>query len=381
MHPPKGKADEHRCGDAVGPGNKIEQSKPISLPDKSSQPNIQAPARAAASDGLASRNISLSKIVVPENRMRELRSEVIDQLSSSIKEHGLLQPIVLSPFGSRFKLVAGRHRLEAVKRLGGHLTVKALVLEDTDADQVLLAEIDENLIRADLSPAERALHLAKRKELYEKLHPDTKRGVAGGKVRQGAASAKMSFAESTAKATHKSKRTVQREVARGKIADVADAVGTSLDSPDELDALAKLPESVQRDLITQAKNGKRVTAKASIVEGAKKSAKSVASKDTALSGFTVRVCDLSRRIGKHPAKRFAKTAVEADDLARLGKFFTDLAQLRRIRAQEGRTEVEAAGHRADEKDVSTTPPGAAKRHSPAPAPSTIGIFDPEVSNA
>jgi hypothetical protein len=55
--------------------------------------------------------------------------------------------------------------------------------------------------------------------------------------------------------------------------------------------------------------------------------------------------------------------------------------LRRIRAQEGRTEVEAAGHRADEKDVSTTPPGAAKRHSPAPAPSTIGIFDPEVSNA
>jgi hypothetical protein len=127
--------------------------------------------------------------------MRELRSELIEQLSASIRERGLLQPIVLSPFGSRFKLVAGHHRLEAVKRLGGHLTVKALVLEDTDADQVLLAEIDENLIRAELSP----------------------------------------------------------EVARGKIADVGDAVATSLDSPDELDALAKPPESVQRDPIAQAK--------------------------------------------------------------------------------------------------------------------------------
>jgi ParB-like chromosome segregation protein Spo0J len=258
--------------------------------------------------------------------MRELRSEVIEQLSASIGERGLLQPIVLSPFGSRFKLVAGRHRLEAVKRLGGHLTIKAVVLDDIDADQALLVEIDENLIRADLSPAERARHLVKRKEIYERLYPETKRGVAGGKVRQGAASAKMSFAESTAKATNKSKRTVQREVSRGKIADVADAVGTSLDSPDELDALAKLPESVQRDLIAQAKNGTRVTAKAR--EGAKQSTKSVAPGDTALLAFNERVLDLLRRITNHRPDRFAKTSIEADDLGRLGKFFAHLAQLK-----------------------------------------------------
>jgi hypothetical protein len=217
VYPAKGEADDHRCGDTVGPGNKIEHSESIGLPDKSSQPNLQAPAQATAYSELASRDISLTDIVVPDNRMRELRSEVIEHLSASIRENGLLQPIVLSPFGGRFKLVSGRHRLEAVRRLGGHLTIKAIVIEDADADKALLAEIDENLIRADLSPAERALHLAKRKELYEKLHPYTKRGVAGGKARQGTASAKMSFAESTAKATNKSKRTVQREVARGKL--------------------------------------------------------------------------------------------------------------------------------------------------------------------
>jgi ParB-like chromosome segregation protein Spo0J len=328
VYPAKDEADDHRCGDAVGPGTKIEHSKPIGLPDKPSQPDVQAPAPGAASGGPGSQNISLSDIVDPDNRMRELRSEVIEQLSASIGERGLLQPIVLSPFGSRFKLVAGRHRLEAVKRLDGHLTIKAVVLDDIDADQALLVEIDENLIRADLSPAERARHLVKRKEIYERLYPETKRGVAGGKVRQGAASAKMSFAESTAKATNKSKRTVQREVSRGKIADVADAVGTSLDSPDELDALAKLPESVQRDLIAQAKNGTRVTAKASKVEGAKQSTKSVAPGDTALLAFNERVLDLLRRISNHRPDRFAKTSIEADDLGRLGKFFADLAQLK-----------------------------------------------------
>ena len=86
----------------------------------------------------------------------------------------------------------------------------------------------------------------------------------------------------------------------------------------------------------------------------------------ALSGFTVQVCDLLRRIGEHPAKRFAKTAVGADDLAKLGKFFTDLAQLRPIRAQEGRTEVGAAGHRVGEKNAPTAAPGAGKGHSRRP---------------
>jgi hypothetical protein len=43
-----------------------------------------------------------------------------------------------------------------------------------------LAEIDENLVRADLSPAENALHIAKRKEIYERIHPETKQGSTPG---------------------------------------------------------------------------------------------------------------------------------------------------------------------------------------------------------
>ena len=43
-------------------------------------------------------------------------------------------------------------------------------------DEAELIQIDENLVRANLSDAERILHVARRKELYEKLHPETKHG-------------------------------------------------------------------------------------------------------------------------------------------------------------------------------------------------------------
>jgi hypothetical protein len=55
----------------------------------------------------------------------------------------------------------------------------------------------------------------------------------------------------------------------------------------------------------------------------------VTSKDEALFDFTARVCDLIRRTGGQKPKRFAATAVKADDLARLGKFLTDLANLKK----------------------------------------------------
>jgi hypothetical protein len=64
-------------------------------------------------------------------------------------------------------------------------------------------------------------------------------------------------------------------------------------------------------------------------ESAQKYTKAVTPADDALFAFTKRVLDLIRRIAKHRPDRFAKTAVGADDLARLGKFFTDLAQLKK----------------------------------------------------
>jgi hypothetical protein len=69
----------------------------------------------------------------------------------------------------------------AAKHKLGHATIECRVEEFT-ADEARLAEIDENLIRADLTPSERAVHHAERKKLYLKLHPETKRGAAGGEA-------------------------------------------------------------------------------------------------------------------------------------------------------------------------------------------------------
>jgi hypothetical protein len=66
---------------------------------------------------------------------------------------------------------------------------------------------------------------------------------------------------------------------------------------------------------------------------AAKPRRGVTSKDVALSDFTARVCDLIRRTSGQKLERFAKTAVKVDDLAKLGKFLTDLADLKKPNAE------------------------------------------------
>jgi uncharacterized ParB-like nuclease family protein len=139
---------------------------------------MTAAERHTATRAIAS--ISVHKIVVPSSRMRQLRPELVAELAESIAVRGLLQPIVLRPRGATdYWLVAGRHRLEAVRQCG-HDHIRAEIFDGLDADAALLAEIDENLVRADLSPAERALHLARRGALDDcpRCNP-RKHGIRG----------------------------------------------------------------------------------------------------------------------------------------------------------------------------------------------------------
>ena len=210
--------------------------------------------------------IRLADITVPPDRMRQLHPEKVDEFAESIAARGQLQPIIIRPQDSGYVLVVGSHRLEAVRKLG-HEAIDCRVLDGMDADQALLAEIDENLVRADLTPSERAAHHAKRKQLYLKLHPETEKGKAGGRPRK--TSDKMSkvstkgYAKAAAKKVGKTSRTVARDVSRGEKIDpqaLADLAGTCLDNGTELDALAKLPAAEQRSLAEAAKRGEKVSA-------------------------------------------------------------------------------------------------------------------------
>jgi uncharacterized ParB-like nuclease family protein len=92
--------------------------------------------------------IKLRDIVVPPNRMRQLRPEKVDEFAESIAARGQLQPIIVRPRGDTdYLLVVGSHRLEAVRKLA-HEAIECRVLDGMDADQALLAEIDENLVES-----------------------------------------------------------------------------------------------------------------------------------------------------------------------------------------------------------------------------------------
>ena len=208
-------------------------------------------------------NIPLGEIEVGA-RMRRPREDNIVELTASIREIGLLHPITVEQLGPhKYRLVAGASRLEAVKRLAHYAVISSVVMQGDGIDRAMLTEIDENLVRADLSPVETAAHHAKRKEIYERLHPETKDGATGKgrpKVRQNG-EANDRYSKDAATKTGKSERAVQRDVARGKIPDVLDLVGTSLDKGDELDAFAKLSTEAQAELKARAVAGEKVSAK------------------------------------------------------------------------------------------------------------------------
>ena len=123
--------------------------------------------------------IEVAAIVV-QRRLRPIRESVVNELVESIRDLGLISPITVRADwgGDRATLVAGAHRLAAAIRLGWK-SIPCLIVAAQSDDVFTLIEIDENLTRGDLSQAERAIHIAKRKEVYERLHPQTKHGAVG----------------------------------------------------------------------------------------------------------------------------------------------------------------------------------------------------------
>jgi len=80
--------------------------------------------------------------------------ENLDELAQSIKQHGILQPLVVSKNGDKYQLIAGERRLKAAELLGMS-RVPVILKEVSDRDKLELA-IVENIQRRDLNPLETA---------------------------------------------------------------------------------------------------------------------------------------------------------------------------------------------------------------------------------
>ena len=162
--------------------------------------------------------VKIEVIHIGPNR-RSASPEQVKTLSESIADVGLLNPITIDRDNV---LIAGLHRLEAVKLLGWtEIDCNICTLEGLRAE---LAEIDENIIRCDLTTVEKGNQLLRRKEIYESLHPESKNGGdrRSEKIVEKTRSAKCtsdppkSFVRDTAEKLGVDPSTVRRQIQAAK---------------------------------------------------------------------------------------------------------------------------------------------------------------------
>jgi ParB family chromosome partitioning protein len=99
--------------------------------------------------------ISLDAITPnPKQPRKDFEDSTLNDLASSLRETGMLQPVVVRRVGQGYELIVGERRWRAAK-LAGLSQVPAVIREATDAQTLELALI-ENLLREDLNPMEEA---------------------------------------------------------------------------------------------------------------------------------------------------------------------------------------------------------------------------------
>jgi ParB family chromosome partitioning protein len=110
----------------------------------------------AARTPTAVRDIPLEKVIPNPGQPRMTwHEETLAELGASIREHGVLQPILVRPAGDQYEIIAGERRWRASK-LAGKETIPAIVERFDDATALEIALI-ENLQREDLSPLDEAV--------------------------------------------------------------------------------------------------------------------------------------------------------------------------------------------------------------------------------
>jgi len=116
---------------------------------------------ASQAEGETLRELAIDEISPNPNQPRKsFNINGLQDLSASMRQSGVLQPVVVRRVGSGYQLIVGERRLRAAK-LAGLERVPAVIREATDAESLELALV-ENLLREDLNPMEEA-------EAYQRL--------------------------------------------------------------------------------------------------------------------------------------------------------------------------------------------------------------------
>jgi ParB family chromosome partitioning protein len=124
-----------------------------------------------ASPGEHVKNMELKKIIPnPDQPRKHFDQTALQELSESIKQHGIIQPLVVTPHKDKLRIVAGERRFRASELAG--LKIVPVIVRNHEELEELEISLVENVQRVDLSPLEQAVSIVRLHEQFSMSYRD-----------------------------------------------------------------------------------------------------------------------------------------------------------------------------------------------------------------
>lgn len=149
-----------------GLGRGFESLIPVDLIDESFNPNSVYDPTAQQDEKVSQeKTLPIAKLRAnPDQPRRNFDEEALEELSASVKEYGLIQPIVVTPKGDEYEIVAGERRYRASKMAG--LTEVPVIIRSLSDQTQLEISLIENIQRRDLNSIETATAYIKLRDQF-----------------------------------------------------------------------------------------------------------------------------------------------------------------------------------------------------------------------
>ncbi len=111
------------------------------------------------------KNIEITKVIPnPDQPRKQFDELALQELAISIKQHGIIQPIVVTPKANKYRIVAGERRYRAAK-IAGLKKLPVIIRNHEELEELEIALV-ENVQRVDLSPLEQAISVVRLRDQF-----------------------------------------------------------------------------------------------------------------------------------------------------------------------------------------------------------------------
>lgn len=147
----------------------------VEKPEESAQPTVESQKE---QEGDLEVDIDLIQ-PNPDQPRTSFKKEDLEELASSIKKNGLLQPILVRPIGDKYQIIAGERRWQACKSID--MKRVPVRVKDVDDDETIILALVENIQRSDLNPIEEAYGYRRMMERGKMTQSEVAQAVSKGR--------------------------------------------------------------------------------------------------------------------------------------------------------------------------------------------------------